>query len=237
MNGTMYVADQPMPLIGIPEDIQSKIRQIRFAHSVEALESLLKARNGDILEETFPAEVTAIIEKHIKKRGNPYIQIIKARRYVSPSVVSQTLSIIRSKLLDFSLKLEDEFGYFTEFEQLKSNNDKILKIMSQTIITGNGNVVTSGNSNQVSASITITAGSKEDLKQVLSDSNVQNEEIQDLLKVIDNDPPKGTITSFNPEVNSWIQKMIGKALDGSWQISVGAAGSLLAEAIKAYYGL
>jgi len=31
--------------------------------------------------------------------------------------------------------------------------------------------------------------------------------------------------------------MIGKAVDGTWQISIGAAGSLLAELIQSYYGL
>lgn len=237
INGTMHVPDQPLPLSGLPNDFQKALRQMNFVQSVEGLESLIKNSKGDLLEYSFPAEVTSVIEHNIRKKGNPYLQLIRARRYVSSAVLSETLSAIRSKLLDFSLKIEEEFGYVTEFEQLKSKNDKISRIMSQTIITGNGNVVTSGNSNQVSAFITISTGSKEDLEQVLSNSNVQSEEIQDLLKVIDKDPPKGTIISFNPEVNSWIQKMIGKALDGSWQISVGAAGSLLAEAIKAYYGL
>jgi len=31
--------------------------------------------------------------------------------------------------------------------------------------------------------------------------------------------------------------MIGKALDGTWQIGIDAAGTLLAEAIQRYYGI
>ena len=42
---------------------------------------------------------------------------------------------------------------------------------------------------------------------------------------------------FGGKVNTWIQKMVGKALDSSWQISVGAAGNILAGSIQSYYGL
>ena len=42
---------------------------------------------------------------------------------------------------------------------------------------------------------------------------------------------------FGPRVSAWIGKMIGKAAEGSWQIGLGAAGNLLAQAIAKYYGL
>ena len=38
-------------------------------------------------------------------------------------------------------------------------------------------------------------------------------------------------------VNNWIKKMMNKSLDGSWQIGIGTAGTLLADAIKGYYGM
>lgn len=41
---------------------------------------------------------------------------------------------------------------------------------------------------------------------------------------------------FGPAVNGWMQKMFGKAIDTSWQIEIGIAGSLLASALQHYYG-
>jgi hypothetical protein len=41
---------------------------------------------------------------------------------------------------------------------------------------------------------------------------------------------------FGQEVNNWIKKMLGKAVDGSWNIPVGTAGLLLTNAIASYYG-
>ena len=191
-----------------------------------------------ILEAVFPAELAAMMERNIKKMGNPFFQIVRARKYTSVNVVTQILSVIRSKLLDFMLKLDEEFGNVTELEELQKKNERISTIMNQTIInTGNGNVVNTGDKSKIKANISINKGDKNGLMQKLSEHSVSKTDYDELIEIIDTEIPDKKTGNLGNKVNGWIQKMIGKALDGSWQIGIGTAGNLLYELIQSYYGL
>jgi hypothetical protein len=41
--------------------------------------------------------------------------------------------------------------------------------------------------------------------------------------------------SFGPAVKDWMRRMVGKAIDTSWNIEVGVAGGLLANALQTYH--
>lgn len=102
--------------------------------------------------------------------------------------------------------------------------------------SGDGAIISSGDNNKIEANIYIAKGDKEALKAKLLSEKLHSTDIDELLKIVDHTEPvsKG---NFGGPVNDWIQKMIGKALDGSWQIGIGAAGNLLAQAIQGYYGV
>lgn len=238
INGYMQVNDQPLPTAGLPEKLEQSIRQMDFYQSVATLESLQKENKSGTLEAVFPAELAAIMERNIQKMGNPFFQIVRARKYTSVNVVTQILSVIRSKLLDFMLKLDEEFGNLTELEELQKKNERISTIMNQTIInTGDGNVVNTGDNSKIKATISISKGDKDGLVQKLSEHGVTAEDSAELIEIIDTELPDKTTGKLGNKVNGWIQKMIGKALDGSWQIGIGTAGNFLSELIQSYYGL
>ncbi len=76
------------------------------------------------------------------------------------------------------------------------------------------------------------------IEKVLSSNNVSFEDITELKSALkDDDPPQKSSDNFGPKVSAWISKMKQKASEGSWSITVGAAGKLLADAISRYYGL
>lgn len=238
VNGYTQINDQPLPTFGLAEDIGQEIRQMDFYQGVSTLESLQKENKSGILEVVFSAELTAVLERNIQKMGNPYFHIVRARKYTSVNMVTQVLTAIRSKLLDFMLKLDEEFGSLTEIADLQKKNEKITTIMNQTIIsTGDGNILSTGDNAKIKASITIQKGDKEALRQKLLENAISSQDADDLITILEVEEPDRVTGNFGPKVNSWIQKMIGKALDGSWQISLGAAGSLLAELLQYYYGL
>jgi hypothetical protein len=62
------------------------------------------------------------------------------------------------------------------------------------------------------------------------------DDINELQTVIDNDNPVMEKKKMGSKVGDWTKKMLGKAVDGSWKVSLGIAGKLLADAIQAYYG-
>lgn len=75
------------------------------------------------------------------------------------------------------------------------------------------------------------------LERVLIENGVLPEDIDELRTSIESEPKAIAKDKFGPRVSAWIAKMMGKAAEGAWKISLGAGGSLLAQAIAKYYGL
>lgn len=241
INGHMHYKDQPVPIIGLKRELEEDLCSMDFNQSIASLEILKGENKSGILEYTFPAEITGLIQQSWRKMGNPYLQLINCKKSISVNAVVEILSYVRNNLLDFMLKIDSEFDNITEIEDLKTKKDEIATIMSQTIInnSGFGNIVNTGEKSNISANININInkGSKDELVKHLQDIGLSKTDTAQLLKIIDTEEPNFENKTFGQKVNAWTQKMLGKALDGSWDIGIGAAGNLIAEAIKAYYGM
>jgi hypothetical protein len=239
INGNMQYNDQPVPTAGLKMKLEEVLRSMDFYISISALETLKGENRSGSLEHTFPAELIGLIQQNWRKMGNPYLQLINCKKSVSVNAVVEILAFVRNNLLDFMLKIDAEFGNITEIEELKTKKEEIATIMNHTIInnTGDGNILNTGEKAQITATINITKGSKEDLVKHLQDIGLSEEDTSELLEIIDCEEPNFGNNTFGQKVNCWTQKMLGKALDGSWNIGIGAAGNLIAEAIKTYYGM
>lgn len=239
INGYKQYNDQPVPTAGLKVELEEILRSMDFYSSISALETLKSENKSGSLEHTFPAELTGLIQQNWRKMGNPNLQLINCKKSVSVNVVVEILAFVRNNLLDFMLKIDSEFGNITEIEELKTKKEEIATIMNHTIInnTGDGNILNTGGKAQITATINIAKGSKEDLVKHLQDIGLSKEDTSELVEIIDSEEPRLDNNTFGQKVNSWTQKMLGKALDGSWNISIGAAGNLIAEAIKTYYGM
>ena len=76
-----------------------------------------------------------------------------------------------------------------------------------------------------------------DLKTQLENEHVDKEDINELLSFIESDVPDYENKRFGDKTNNWIQKMVGKALNGTWQVGVGSAAGLLTEMLKGFFGM
>ena len=239
INGHMQYNDQPVPTIGLKREFEEVLRSMDFNQSIASLEILKGENKSGTLEHTFPAELTGLIQQNWRKMGNPYLQLINCKKSISVNAVVEILSYVRNNLLDFMLKIDSEFGNITEIEELKTKKEEIATIMNQTIInnSGDGNVVNTGEKANISATININKGSKDELVKHLQDIGLSKTDTAELVEIIDTEEPNFENKTFGQKVNTWTQKMLVKALDGSWNIGIGAAGNLIAEAIKAYYGM
>lgn len=239
INGSMQYNDQPVPTMGLKKEFEVVLRSMDFAQSISSLETLKGENKSGTLELIFPAELTGLIQQNWRKMGNPYLQLINCKKSISVNAVVEILAFVRNNMLDFMLKIDSEFGNITEIEELKTKKEQITSIMNHTIIntSGDGNVVNTGEKAKISAAINITKGNKEELTKHLEDIGLSKEDTSELVEVLDVEQPDFEKKTFSQKVNGWTQKMLGKALDGSWNIGIGAAGTLLAEAIKSYYGM
>ena len=150
----------------------------------------------------------------------------------------ELLNTVRNRILDFVLAIwkeapeagEGQFGVPCSIEP-----SRVTQIFNTTVYGGAANLV--GNASNSPVSFNISQGNFESLAKVLADNGIQSGDIESLSKDIHADalPIKGK--GFGPRVSAWIAAMIQKAADGSWNIGIGAAGTLLADAISRYYGL
>ena len=82
----------------------------------------------------------------------------------------------------------------------------------------------------------IRKGDFNSLATYLQSLGIPNADVEDLRRKVENDPQPESRDKLGTNVSSWIGKMVGKAASGVWQIAMGTAGSLLAQAICRYYG-
>lgn len=236
INNGYQVRNYPLPLPSIGERLDEQLREFRVLDNITTLEGFVRANNqdNDSLISLFPHDLKNTIE-NIMRNNDPYFQLTSVGVKVPFHFTIEVLAIVKNKLLDFMLKLETEFGFETEIADLKDNKGKINNIMNTTINNnGDGNIVNTGTEATITANIHVVKNNKETLRKLLTNSGVNSLDVTELLNVIDSETV--TDSKFGVNVNTWIQKMISKSLDGSWQVGIGAAGTLLAEAIKGYYG-
>jgi hypothetical protein len=237
--GNMKHDNHPIPTNGLDKEIQEGLRNLYLRQSISSLEKhILNQKNG-YLEHEMSAEMVALVQINWQKMGNPFLRLLNCRKAVSITAVDEIISSVRNKLLDFSLKIDEEFGNISEIESLKEKTKEITRIMNQTIINtnGDGNFVNTGNDSHIETKITINKYDQQSLKKYLKQIGIVDNDVEDLCEIIDTEKPDEQSMTFGSKVNNWIQKMIGKSLDGSWQVGIGAAGNLLADIIQQYYGL
>jgi hypothetical protein len=237
LNGTMKYTNAQIPTVGLDDDLEKKLRTTDFTEGINSLERLVSSEDSSSLSGSIRAELSSLIENNWINMGNPYLQLISVHKSIPKSLIVGIITNVRNKLLDFTLELDAKYGDLTEIKDLKMKKEEISSIVNNTIINGHGNVLNTGKKSTITNTANINKKSKEDLIAHLKDLGLTEEDTIEIIEIIDTDTPDYENERFGVNVNTWIAKMINKTIDGSWNISIGAAGTLLAEAINKYYGM
>ena len=242
INGRAQYKNVAIPIYGLSKDFEDFLTKFDLPSGIQTIESMINQNDTGRVQYGLPAELQKIIENNIRANGNPYFQIIEVHKEASTAFLTEIIATVRSKLLDFALELERTFGIEVDIVALskkdKSINEKITSIMNQTIIntTGHGNIISTGNENDIVSNSTVTISNLESLKNHLKENGVEGNDLDDLIKIIDKDNPIPAEKKFGSKVNEWTKKMLGKSIDGTWKVSISVAGKLLADAIQTCYG-
>lgn len=150
INGRYQMNDQEIPTMNLDKEIEHSLRYTNFCESIQSLESLLQEKGT--LSSPVRAEIVHILQQNWRNMGNPYLSVVSCNKIIPRANVVEVISNVRSKLLDFMLAIETEFGESVEIQDLKSKNKEITNIMHQTIINnnGDGNSINTGNGNSLS---------------------------------------------------------------------------------------
>jgi len=237
--GSLHCKNQPIPTSGLEKIWQEEISLFKFTQSISALESMLLTSKSNVLVNPFPSEILGLIQDSFDKTNQSHIQLLSAKKSISLIAVSEILSIVRNKMLDFILKIDSEFGDTFKLSDLKNKNKEITTIMNQTIIhtSGDGNTVNTGDKSKLNINVNISKSNKDELVNYLKEVGVNEVDSNELIEIIDIDEPNIENKIFGSKVNNWMKKMLSKSVDGTWQVSIGAAGAVLGDAITKYYGM
>lgn len=226
---------------GYGEEFDDFFSHFYFRDSISTLEAFGNNGKSSILEEPIPLPLMEILSNKVRKDGNPGFSLFSVSKKISVSNVKGLLSTLRGNLLDFMLKVDEEFGFVTDINKLadeKHITEKITTIMNHTIITntGDGNVVNTGENSTLNVTTQINKNDLASLKKHLTAAGLSNDEVNELEQIIDNDNPDNEKKIVGDKLQAWMQKMLGKSIDTSWKVGIGVAGKLLADAITRYYG-
>jgi hypothetical protein len=124
---------------------------ICLAQGVQTLETY---KSPDIAE-TFEGEQKAVIVAHLCSQ-NPGIQISRIYKKTPANIVVDALAVIRNKLLDFMLEMEEKYNYVADIKELRSQNSSITQIMHNTITNlGDGVLINTGEGAKIGSIIEV----------------------------------------------------------------------------------
>lgn len=77
----------------------------------------------------------------------------------------------------------------------------------------------------------------EHLSNELKKNKVPQEDIDELVNILESEQPNLEEEKFGKKANNWILKMVGKSLEGTWEVGVGTSAGLLTELLKGFFGM
>lgn len=225
----MFQQNVNLPILHLPHKLRDWLQNHELREAMSVLEEMSKTAGNASLKMELSPEIGAQIDKGME---NYWVQ--KCWVTIQPLQIKNGITQVRSRLLDFALNLRDKIGEAEEREVKVVARKNDVPGMFHGAVFGNHTVLVIGNQNQTQVSSTVKAGDFESLAELLRQSKVDEADIAELKAAVVSDGTP-TAESFGPRVKAWLTKMTGKAIDGSWAIGIGTAGSLLAEALKAYF--
>jgi len=245
VNGTSHgywqANRQVLAIEALPSGVRKRLETMNFREGLSTLESFVLQKQSTTLKADLSPETLSLITKNYQRMGNYDLTVHSGYKEIGVGAVEQTISIVRNTALDLILKLEDEFGFEINMNELIRKKNEVNQIinntMNQTINNhGDGNLINTGDNSSIRNKVIIEKNNFDSLRKQLEENLVDASDINELETIID-EQPNFENQIFGPKVNTWFQKMVGKSLDGTWQIGIGTAATLLGEILKAYYGM
>ena len=206
--------------------------------SVSGIEHLIENSGGDNLVLGNSSDLILLLQ------GNVYPDYAcnEVNGIISTSQLVEALYAVRGYILELTIKIADEVPESTEITietmgKKMSDEDakQIANITNQTIYGSYTSV--SGVGDNASININNTSGSLGELVETLSSNGILKQDAEEIARIIasegDEKKPKG----LGKRAQKWLLENLQKAVDGTWDISIDVATTLITKAAEKYYGL
>lgn len=233
-NMAYQVTSHPIPLGHLTEEQRESFEIAKMYQSLAVLEKLVEKPGGH-LQAPIPMEANGLLGRGL---ANGYM-IQRAWCEIGLASVAQIFVQVRSRLLDFVLGLQDQLGDNVSEQEIKQRADLFdaSSLFKNAIFGNNTTIVVGAHNKQQVTNITVK-GDFHTLAEELMRHGIKEPDISALEQAIKKDEESSEIIEkkFGPSVKTWLQGMLSKAVDSSWQIELGVASSLLATALQKFYG-
>ena len=229
-NMLMIQANVNLPTMHLSKELKNWLENHELRQAMSVLEHMATPKTGTSLHMPLSPEIGAQIDK-----GMDGYWVQKCWVEMQPLQIKNGITQVRSRLLDFALNLRDKIGNAEEKEVKEMAQKNDVPGLFHGAVFGDNAVVVIGDNNHTKISNSVKKGDFESLASILEKGKVEKVDIIELKEAIaaDGEPIQG---QYGERVRAWIGKMTGKAIDGSWNIGIGAAGTLIAEGLKAFFG-
>lgn len=235
-NGAYKVDSHPIPMSNIDKKFRDVWEEARITYSLAIIEKLVSSSTESMLQSQIPMEANGMISKGL---SNSFI-VQRAWSEIPVASISNILMQVRSRLLDFVLELSSKFPNMESDKEVKEAAGKLdVSNLFNNTIFGDNVTILLGSDNIQKVTNSIIKNDFKALSKVLQENGVDRSDVDLLKGAIDNDQSFSIVEKdkFGPSVKLWMESMLSKAINASWQIELGVAGSLLATALNNYYGL
>lgn len=224
----------PIPLAHLDDDQRESLETARMSQSLAVLEQYAGG-SSSTLRATIPVESYGLLEEGL----DASVRIQRAWCEISTVSITQIITQVKSRLLDFVLGLSEKLPEELNDREIKEKANSIdAKNLFNNAIFGDNATILVGNGSTQSVLKVNVKGDIEGLSNLLLENGISQDDIDFLKDAIEKD--KDLIDQenreFGPAVKSWLQSMLSKAVDTSWKIELGVASSLLATALNNFYG-
>jgi len=221
----------PIPWVSLPPGAK-EFQDYHCRQSIASIEQTVK--DNEVYTLVVPTgDLNVVLGMNVYKGQN----CLQAWAEFGKGNLIELLNTVRNRILDFSLaiwKEQPNAGAPNSTVDTEIAQDKVEQIFNTTVFGGAVNVISSSHDFQVT--INIEANNIESLENFLREKGIQDQDIHELSDALKKDTPPTSKNQFGSHVSKWMGNMVKKASDGTWNIGIGIAGNLLAEAISKYYG-
>ena len=222
------IKNADIPIASLPQEARERYRNYECRQSIGSMEQLLRGSEQTVLQVS-TGDLAVVLGTNVYEGMN----CIQAWAEFGTSHIYELFNSVRNGILDFSLAVWKENPQAGDSSE-SLEPSRVTQIFNTTVYGGSANLL--GTANHSKVSFSVHQGDMQSLENILRENDISKEEIDELKAAIGEDKQPIENGKFGPKVANWISKMIKKAAEGTWAITVSAAGNLLSQVISNYYG-
>ncbi|CAN5671070.1 hypothetical protein BH24CHL1_BH24CHL1_01320 [soil metagenome] len=231
--GAMRIENAFVPNSNLPAEWHDELTHVYLRESTANLEATsLRAPEPEI-----HISISADFVKYHGYSFLPPAMCSSAWRSLSLSDIDSMLDRIRTGLLMFVMdveKLDPSLGIENEGH---FQTEKISHSFTTNILGGISNVAVGSTGVTQHSIVDVRPHDLDSLKRYLGQTGIDKSDLLDLEASLERDAAEANATGFGPHASKWMGRMLTRAADGTWDVGVGTAGNLLADALARFLGI